>query len=112
MSFFDSEVVQNEMLEVSKLQEKVYSEVFTFPSMDREAKINHINDLEKLMEKQQILYMRMALSDDSDAIEMKNRIKDSATMMGLPENVDMNALFSNMGRMIQSFKRQLGEEND
>ncbi len=74
--------------------------------------VEDINDLEKLMEKQQILYMRMALSDDSDAIEMKNRIKDSATMMGLPENVDMNALFSNMGRMIQSFKRQLGEETD
>jgi len=112
MNFFDSDVVQNEMLEVSRLQEKVYSEVFRFPSMDREAKINHINNLEKLMEKQQILYMRMALSDDSDAIEMKNRIKDSATMMGLSENVDMNALFSNMRRMIQSFKGQLGQEID
>lgn len=110
--FFDSEVVQNEILEVSKLQEKVYSQVFEFPKLNREGKINHINDLEKLMEKQQILYMRMSLSDDSDAIEMKNRIKDSATMMGLPENIDMNALFANMSRLIEELRKELSEETD
>lgn len=110
--FFESEVVQQEMLEVSKLQEKVYSQVFQFPYLDREGKISHIKDLEKLMEKQQILYMRMALSDDSDAIEMKERIKDSASLMGLPENIDMNALFANMSRLIQELKNQLAEECD
>ena len=64
MSFFDSELVQTEMEEISKLQEKVYSNVFAFPSLDREGKLRHINDLETLMEKQKILYMRLALSDD------------------------------------------------
>lgn len=110
--FFESEVVQNEILEVSKLQEKVYSQVFEFPTLNYQGKVNHINDLENLMEKQQILYMRMALSDDSDAIEMKERIKDSASMMGLPENIDMNALFANMGRLIEELKKQLSEEFD
>ena len=109
--FFDSEVVQEEMKEVSNLQEKVYSKVFEFPKLNREEKINHINDLEKLMEKQQVLYMRLALSEDPDAMEMKLRIQDSASLMGLPENVDMNALFSNMGRLINQLKQQLSEED-
>lgn len=109
--FFDSEVVQEEMREVSELQEKVYSKVFEFPKLNRQEKIDHINDLEKLMEKQQVLYMRLALSEDPDAMEMKLRIQDSASLMGLPENVDMNALFSNMGRLINQLKQQLSEED-
>lgn len=109
--FFDSEVVQKEMLEVSKLQEKVYSKVFEFPSLDREGKINHINDLEKLMEKQQILYMRMSLSDDSDALEMKKRIQDSAALMGFSDNLDMNLIFANMGKVIDQLKRELNKDD-
>lgn len=109
--FFDSEVVQEEMREVSELQEKVYSKVFEFPKLNRQEKIDHINDLEKLMEKQQVLYMRLALSEDPDAMEMKLRIQDSASLMGLPENVDMNALFLNMGRLINQLKQQLSEED-
>ena len=112
MSFFDSELVQTVMQEISKLQEKVYSNVFTFPSLDRESKLRHINDLETLMEKQKILYMRLALSDDPDALNMKLRIQDSASMMGLPENVDMNALFANMTKLVGNLKEQLIKEID
>jgi len=112
MSFFDSELVQTEMREISKLQEKVYSNVFAFPSLDREGKLRHINDLETLMEKQKILYMRLALSDDADAANMKMRIQDSAIMMGLPENVDMNALFANMTKLVGNLKEQLIKEID
>tara|TARA_B100002019_G_scaffold79000_1_gene68215 strand:+ start:3285 stop:3623 length:339 start_codon:yes stop_codon:yes gene_type:complete len=112
MSFFDSELVQTEMQEISKLQEKVYSNVFAFPSLDREGKLRHINDLETLMEKQKILYMRLALSDDPDALNMKLRIQDSASMMGLPENVDMNALFANMTKLVGNLKEQLIKEID
>ena len=109
--FFESEVVQQEMMDVSALQEKVYSKVFEFPKLSYEEKVNHINDLENLMEKQKILYMRLTLSDDSDALEMKRMIEDSASLMGLPENVDMNALFANMGRLINQLKQQLLEDN-
>jgi len=111
-NFFDSELVQEEMSEISKLQEKIYSKVFEFAELDRESKLNHINDLEKLMEKQQILYMRMALSDDSDAIEMKKKIQDSAFLMGFTENLDMNLIFSNMGKVIGKLKKELAEETD
>ncbi len=109
--FFESEVVKEELQEISKLQEKVYSQVFEFPKLDREGKIDHIKDLETLMEKQKILYTRLSLSDDPDAKKMKIRVEDSASMMGLPENVDMNALFANMTRLIMNFRNQLQDED-
>ena len=67
MSFFDSEVVRAEMAEISELQEEVYSNVFKFQNMSSADKKYHIEILERLMEKQEVMYTRLSLSDDSDA---------------------------------------------
>ena len=107
MSFFDSELVRAEMTEISELQEEIYGSVFKFPSMTREDKIHHVNLLEKLLSKQQVLYTRMSLSDDPEAKEMKERITQSASMMGLPPGVDMNVIFSNMTKMLEVMKTQI-----
>ena len=64
MSFFESEVVRAELAEVQELQEEVYSSVFKFPSMDKEEKLHHIGLLEKLIDKQKIVWTRLSLSDD------------------------------------------------
>jgi len=107
MSFFDSEFVRAEMTEISELQEEIYGSVFKFPSMKKEDKIHHVNLLETLLNKQQVLYTRMSLSDDPEAQEMKERISDSARMMGLPPGVDMNVIFSNMTKMLEVMKQQI-----
>jgi hypothetical protein len=107
MSFFDSEFVRSEMTEISELQEEIYGSVFKFPSMTREDKIHNVNLLEKLLSKQQVLYTRMSLSDDPEAKEMKQRISDSAKMMGLPPGVDMNVIFTNMTKMLGAMKNQI-----
>ena len=67
MSFFQSDVVRSEMVEISELQEEVYSNVFKFPSMPKEEQYRHIDLLERLIEKQQIMYTRLSLSDDPEA---------------------------------------------
>ena len=107
MSFFDSEFVRAEMVEISELQEEIYNNVFKFPSMDKEEKFKHVEILERLLEKQKTLYMRLSLSDDPDAIEMKNRICESAALMGMPENVDMNVIFNNMSALLETMKQQI-----
>lgn len=107
MSFFDSEVVRAEMTEISELQEEIYGSVFRFASMTKEDKIRHVDLLEKLLSKQQILYTRLSLSDDPEAQEMKQRIADSAQLMGLPANVDMNVIFNNMTKMLEVMKDQI-----
>ena len=38
---------------------------------------------------------------------MKEKIVESATMMGMPPNVDMNIIFNNMMRLIETMKEQL-----
>lgn len=112
MTFFESEVVQSEMLEISKLQEEVYNNVFKFYSMTNREKLEHIETLKKLLQKQKVLYTRLSLSDDSKAQEIKSRIMDSALMMGLPKGMDMNIVFSNMEKVVESMKEYIDNQEN
>ena len=107
MSFFQSDVVRAEMAELSELQEEVYNNVFKFPTMSKEDQEYHIDILEKLLEKQRVMYTRLSLSDDPEAKEMKKRIIESAAMFGLPENIDMNIFFNNMSQAVGVMKQQI-----
>jgi len=109
MSFFKSEVVRAEMTEISEMQEEVYKNVFKFPTMTKEEKMYHVDLLDQLLNKQKVLYTRLSLSDDPEAKEMKERIADSASMMGLPPNVDMNVIFNNMSKMLEAMRERIDE---
>ena len=110
MSFFDSDVVRAEMAEIQELQEEVYTNVFKYPMMKKEDQRYHVEILERLCEKQKVMYTRLSLSDDPQAKQMKDNIIQGATSMGLPKNVDMNIMFSQMGQMVQKMKDSL--DND
>ena len=110
MTFFQSDVVRAEMAEISELQEEIYTNVFKFPTMPKEDKQYHIEILERLIEKQKVLYTRLSLSDDPEAKKMKEQIIEGATTMGLPANIDMNVFFKNMNEMVEIMKKQI--DND
>ena len=111
MSFFDSEVVRAEMVEISELQEEVYSNVFKFPRMTKEDQVYHISLLERLLDKQRVLYTRLSLSDDPEAKRMKIQVEEGARKMGLPSEVDMNVLFANMRDMVDMMKQHIDKES-
>ena len=107
MKFFDSEIIQQEMQEIADLQDTIYKNVFTFPDMDDDGKLDHLKILKTLIEKQKILYARLSLSDDPQAKKMKENIMKSAKMMGIPSDTDLNFLFSKMTEMIELMEEQL-----
>ena len=94
--FFDSDFVKDEMETINDMQEEIYSKVFDFPNLPLDEQIDHLDSLMELLEKQQILYTRMKLSDDPRAKEMADNVRQSAIVMGFPKNVDCNLLFANM----------------
>ena len=49
MSFFDSEIVRAEMVEIHELQEDVYENFMKFPYMNNADRNHHINQLSKLI---------------------------------------------------------------
>ena len=106
MSFFDSEIVRSEMAEIHELQEDVYENFMKFPYMNNADRTFHIDQLSKLIDKQKIVYARLSFSDDADAIEMKEKIMESAKSMGLPADVDVAKMFDQMAEVIGMMKRQ------
>jgi hypothetical protein len=75
--------------------------------MPREDKLEHIDKMTILLEKQRIMYTRLSLSDDPQAIEMKENLRRSVALMGFPPETDMNILFSSMTKTIESLKKYL-----
>jgi len=103
--FFDSELIREELEEINELQRFIYGSILTFGSMSRENKLEHIEKMILLLEKQRIMYTRLSLSDDPQAIEMKENLKKSVAIMGFPPDTDISLLFNSMNKTIESLKQ-------
>jgi predicted RNA binding protein with dsRBD fold (UPF0201 family) len=106
-SFFDSDIIQDELKEINQLQEDIYGSILSFGLMPREEKLEHIDKLSELLEKQRIMYTRLSLSNDPQAVEMKENLRKSVALMGFPPETDMSILFSSMTKTIESLKKYL-----
>ncbi len=101
------EQLAEELKEIHELQEFIYNSILTFGMMPREDKLEHIEKMTRLLEKQRIMYTRLSLSDDPQAIEMKENLRKSVALMGFPPETDMSILFSSMTKTIESLKKYL-----
>ena len=108
-NFFDSEIIQEELKEINTLQEEIYGSLLAFSTMDRDARIDKVDKLAKLLEKQRVMYTRLSLSDDPMAVEMKENLRKSVALMGFPPETDMSVLFNSMNQTIESLKQYLDD---
>ena len=106
-NFFDSEIIQEELKQINELQEQLYGSILTFGIMSRESKLEHIEKLELLLEKQRVMYTRLSLSDDPQAVEMKENLRKSVALMGFPPETDIQVLFNSMNKTIESLKQYI-----
>jgi hypothetical protein len=106
-NFFDSEIIQEELKEINQLQEDIYGSILSFGMMPREDKLEHIEKLTLLLEKQRVMYTRLSLSDDPEAVVMKENLRKSVALMGFPPETDMSILFNSMTKTIESLKQYL-----
>ena len=105
--FFDSDIVREELQEINELQLSIYKNAMKFGTFSREDKVDHIEKLTELLERQRVMYTRISHSDDKEAIDLKNHLQKSVELMGFPEGTDMLLLFSGMSNTIENMKSQL-----
>ena len=105
--FFDSDIVKEGLEDIHVLQSEIYQKAFKFGTMSREDKLEHIEQLTNLLEKQKLMYTRISLSKDPEAIELKEHLEQSVRLLGFPEGTDMSLLFSGMSNTIDNLKTQL-----
>ena len=107
-SFFDSEIVQDELKVINEIQDKITSEILKFHKMTRSEKAEHMNLLSDLLEKEKILYTRLSLSDDPDAIRMKEQMTQTSQIIGFGKTTDVLSIFDNMKDVIDGIKKREG----
>ena len=105
--FFDSELVKEGLEDIHGLQTEIYQKAFKFGTMSREDKLEHIEKLTNLLEKQKLMYTRISLSKDPEAVDLKEHLEKSVQLLGFPEGTDMTLLFSGMSNTIENLKEQL-----
>ena len=104
MSFFDSEIVQNELRELNEIYEVVCEKMF---SNEKEDRLIYIDMLDKFCQKQRILFTRINLSDDPSALEYKNLMVEKAVQMGFPPDIDLAQVFNDSSRLLDNMKKSL-----
>lgn len=107
--FFDSEQVRESLFELDELQYKLFNEILEIPFSDSDKKREHLETMKQFLEKQKVFIFRMSLSDDPEAIEMKNRILDSAEMFGLEPGDNINTFFAKMEETIEKLEKTLDD---
>ena len=107
MSFFDSEIVRSEMVEIEMLWSDITKNVWNVVNMNKEEQKFYVSLLEKYLDKQKILYTRVRLSDDPKAKEWKDNLRKQATELGLPEDKDINIIFNSMEQTVKEMNDYL-----
>ena len=105
--FFDSNIVQKELQEINELQMSIYKNAMKFGVFSREDKVDHIEKLTELLERQRVMYTRISLSKDPEAIDLKKHLQKSVELLGFPEGTDMMLLFSGMSNTIDNLKKSI-----
>ena len=83
MKFFQSEVVQEELHQMQEL----YMEINKMGLMlSLEQKKEQLQKMLRLIEIQQTMYMRVTLSEDPDAKQLVEQVKNAAAMLGMPKD--------------------------
>ena len=109
--FFDSKIVQQSMKEITAIQEEIFNSLFTYRTFTNEDKEEHIDKLRSLIEKQRIMYTRLSLTDDPEALELKDKIEQSAMMLGFPEGTNMSEVFDTMDETLLQVIKTSGLDN-
>tara|TARA_B100001175_G_scaffold68396_1_gene56299 strand:- start:1090 stop:1419 length:330 start_codon:yes stop_codon:yes gene_type:complete len=104
--FFESENVKGEMEDIYDLQKELMDVIMKFPYMSPEAQYIHIETVKELLEKQQIMWTRVSLSDDPEAQKMKETIRKGSKEMGFGDT-DVNMIFSNMRNTLNAVQKNL-----
>lgn len=109
--FFKSEMVRGDIQDMAELQRFCFQSMVAFPVLPKEKKLDYFNALEQLIEKQKIFHHRLSLSDDPEAKEMLQSLRDAAIMLGATPEDNILQMFDDLLEKVVVMKSQLEAEN-
>lgn len=109
MSFFEEELIRNELVEMQDLYEEIREMMMNPHDQTRDSRLECLDKLSRLVELQEFLYFRAKYSSDNEAKEFAEMLKMSAVFLGVPSDVDVSEIFTHMKQDIERAKTKLDE---
>lgn len=108
--FFKSEMVRGDLQNIMELQRYCFQASVAFPVLSKEKKMEYFDVLSDLIEKQKIFTTRLSLSDDKEAMEMIESMREAVIMLGANPNDSLTSMFDDLQKKVEGFKQQLAAE--
>ena len=106
--FFKSDQVQNSIMELTMLQQQLATEMPYLPRMNYNQKVEHLTTLKTFLEKQKLFFFRISLSNDKEAIEMKERLMDASKLFGVHDEINsMESFFHKLDKTIKELEESI-----
>ena len=106
--FFKSDQVQSTIAELTALQQQLVTEMPYLNMMKPEQKKDHLVVLKSFLEKQKLFFFRISLSNDKEALEMKQRLIDATKMFGVDNEMEnMDAFFEKLNETIDEIEASI-----
>ena len=109
--FFDSEMVQESLEDIKELQDLITQGILdtAFASVTgyEDDELEQLDLIEKLLEKQKLMYFRCKLSEDEDAMLVAENMRESLRQMGMPRGATVEQMFDNLKGSIRKLRETL-----
>jgi len=111
-NFYDSSIVQQELIDMQSLYKDLYDISMRFPMMDREERIDHLDKTMTLIAKQKIFYARIALLalEDPEASDVKIRIDQITDLYSGGKTI--NQVLDDMETKLKNWRKQIDDQVD
>lgn len=95
MSFFDNPIIRAESVQLFEIYQKLVDLSSRGMTLDHEEKKEYLEKVSRIIELQKVLYFRAKYSEDDDAFEFIQYLKQSARLLGYT-NGDIDECFVSM----------------
>ena len=105
--FFRSAQVRAALAELAEIQDDLAHTMSNPRILSDDEKKDYVKKLKLFLEKQKLFFFRVSLSDDPEAIQVKEHILDTAKMFGFSEMSGMDKFFEQLDETIKKVEKDL-----
>jgi len=99
--FFRSAQVRAALAELAEIQDDLAHTMSNPRILSDDEKKDYVKKLKLFLEKQKLFFFRVSLSDDPEAVQVKDHILETAKMFGFNEMTGMDKFFQQLDETIK-----------
>ena len=105
--FLRSAQVRAALAELAEIQDDLAHTMSSPRILSDDEKKDYVKKLKLFLEKQKLFFFRVSLSDDPEAVQVKEHILDTAQMFGFKEMTGMDKFFQQLDETIKKVEEGL-----